>query len=107
MMSVLVRFRTCLVACALFAFAGAAAAAPARSLRFDQLNVEHGLAQESILAIAQDGDGFMWFGSQTGLSRFDGYRVTTYRNEVGNPRTLANNWVRVLYVDRTGRLWIG
>jgi signal transduction histidine kinase/ligand-binding sensor domain-containing protein/CheY-like chemotaxis protein/HPt (histidine-containing phosphotransfer) domain-containing protein len=87
--------------------AGGADAAPARSLRFEQLSVEHGLAQESILAIAQDGDGFMWFGSQTGLSRFDGYRVTTYRNEVGDPRSLVNNWVRVLYVDRSGRLWIG
>jgi signal transduction histidine kinase/ligand-binding sensor domain-containing protein/CheY-like chemotaxis protein/HPt (histidine-containing phosphotransfer) domain-containing protein len=87
--------------------AGAASAAPARSLRFEQLNVEHGLAQESILSIVQDGDGFMWFGSQSGLSRFDGYRVTTYRNEVGNLRSLANNWVRVLHVDRTGRLWIG
>jgi ligand-binding sensor domain-containing protein len=87
--------------------AGAAVAAPARSLRFEQLSVEHGLAQESILAIVQDGDGFMWFGSQTGLSRFDGYRVTTYRNEVGDPRSLANNWVRVLHVDRAGRLWIG
>ena len=87
--------------------AGAALAAPARSLRFEQLSVEQGLAQESILAIVQDGDGFMWFGSQAGLSRFDGYRVTTYRNDVGNPRSLVNNWVRVLHVDRAGRLWIG
>jgi signal transduction histidine kinase/ligand-binding sensor domain-containing protein/CheY-like chemotaxis protein/HPt (histidine-containing phosphotransfer) domain-containing protein len=86
---------------------GAAQAAPARSLRFEQLSVEHGLAQESILSIVQDSDGFMWLGSQTGLSRFDGYRVTTYRNEVGNARSLANNWVRVLHVDRSGRLWIG
>jgi signal transduction histidine kinase/ligand-binding sensor domain-containing protein/HPt (histidine-containing phosphotransfer) domain-containing protein len=87
--------------------AGGAGAAPARSLRFEQLSVEHGLAQESTLAIAQDGDGFMWFGSQTGLSRFDGYRVTTYRNEVGNPHSLVNNWVRVLHVDSSGRIWIG
>jgi signal transduction histidine kinase/ligand-binding sensor domain-containing protein/DNA-binding response OmpR family regulator/HPt (histidine-containing phosphotransfer) domain-containing protein len=87
--------------------AGAVCAAPARSLRFEQLSVEDGLAQESILSIVQDADGFMWFGSQTGLSRFDGYRVTTYRNEVGNSRSLVNNWVRVLHVDRTGRLWIG
>ncbi len=92
-----------LLCCAL----GAALAAPARSLRFEQLSVEHGLAQESILSIVQDGDGFMWLGSQSGLSRFDGYRVITYRNEVGNLRSLANNWVRVLYLDRSGRLWIG
>jgi signal transduction histidine kinase/ligand-binding sensor domain-containing protein/CheY-like chemotaxis protein/HPt (histidine-containing phosphotransfer) domain-containing protein len=82
-------------------------AAPARTLRFEHLSVEQGLAQESVLAIVQDGAGFMWFGSQAGLSRFDGYRVTTYRNAIGDPRSLANNWVRVLHVDRGGRLWIG
>jgi ligand-binding sensor domain-containing protein len=49
----------------------------------------------------------MWFGTQSGLSRYDGYRVTNYRNAINDPNTLANNWVRVLYVDRKGRLWIG
>jgi signal transduction histidine kinase/ligand-binding sensor domain-containing protein/DNA-binding response OmpR family regulator len=102
----LFRFR-CLLLLLCVLLAGAVAAQPARSLRFEQLSVEHGLAQESILSIVQDGDGFMWFGSQTGLSRFDGYRVTTYRNQVGNPRTMINSWVRVLHVDRAGRLWLG
>ncbi|MFL6672390.1 MAG: two-component regulator propeller domain-containing protein [Massilia sp.] len=86
---------------------GAQAAAPAPTLRFEHLSVEDGLAQESVLSIVQDSDGFMWFGSQNGLSRFDGYRFTNYRNTVGDPRTLANNWVRVLLVDRKGRLWVG
>lgn len=84
-----------------------AAASPPRSLRFEQLSVEDGLAQESILAVVQDRDGFMWFGSQSGLSRFDGYRVVTWHNEVGDPKSLVNNWVRVLHVDRQGRIWIG
>ncbi|MFM2085804.1 MAG: hypothetical protein RLZZ237_673, partial [Pseudomonadota bacterium] len=42
-----------------------AQAAPARNLRFDQLSVENGLAQESVLSIAQDPQGFMWFGGQS------------------------------------------
>ncbi|WP_409030415.1 two-component regulator propeller domain-containing protein [Janthinobacterium sp. CG_23.3] len=90
--------------------AGAAApagAAPARSLRFEQLSVEHGLAQETVLAIAQDRQGFMWFGSQAGLSRYDGYRVTTYKSSGADPRSLAADWVRVLHVDPSGRLWVG
>jgi signal transduction histidine kinase/ligand-binding sensor domain-containing protein/DNA-binding NarL/FixJ family response regulator len=82
-------------------------AAPARTLRFEQLSVEQGLAQESVLAIAQDTEGFMWFGSQAGLSRFDGYRVTVFKNAPSDARTLVDNWVRVLHVDRGGRLWIG
>ena len=84
-----------------------AQAAPARTLRFEHLSVDQGLAQESVLAAAQDSDGFMWFGTQAGLSRFDGYRVITYRNNVADSRSLANNWVKVLYVDRSGRMWVG
>jgi signal transduction histidine kinase/ligand-binding sensor domain-containing protein/CheY-like chemotaxis protein len=92
--------------CMLLPAAGAFAA-PAATLRFEHLSVEEGLGQESVLAIVQDPDGFMWFGTQSGLSRYDGYRFTNYRNVVGDPKTLANNWVRVLYVDRKGRMWIG
>lgn len=91
----------------LVAAAAPARAAPAPTLRFEHLSVDDGLAQESVLAIVQDPDGFMWFGTQSGLSRYDGYRFTNYRNVVGDSRTLNNNWVRVLYVDRKGRLWIG
>ncbi len=84
-----------------------ARAAPAPTLRFEHLSVEDGLPQESVLAIVQDAEGFMWFGTQSGLSRYDGYRFINYRNVVGDARTLANNWVRVLHVDAQGRLWIG
>ena len=97
--------RTALLACLLGHTP--AGATPARTLRFEHLSVEDGLAQESVLAIVQDNDGFMWLGSQTGLSRFDGYKVIVYRNVIGDARTLVNNWVRVLHLDRQGRLWIG
>jgi signal transduction histidine kinase/ligand-binding sensor domain-containing protein/CheY-like chemotaxis protein len=84
-----------------------ASAAPAPTLRFEHLSVEDGLAQESVLAMAQDRDGFMWFGTQNGLSRFDGYRFVNFRSVAGDPTTLGSNWVRVLHVDKKGRLWIG
>ncbi len=84
-----------------------ALATPPRTLRFEQLDVDDGLAQESVLAIMQDRQGFMWFGSQAGLSRFDGYKVTVYRNIVGDQRSLAENWVGVLHLDPRGRMWVG
>jgi signal transduction histidine kinase/ligand-binding sensor domain-containing protein/CheY-like chemotaxis protein len=102
------RARLALLLLALACAVGAArAAAPPPTLRFEHLSVEDGMAQESVLSIAQDRDGFMWFGSQTGLSRFDGYRFINYRNAVGDPGSLGNNWVRVLYVDPRGRMWLG
>ena len=92
------------LACAL---ALPALAAPPRTLRFEQLDVEDGLAQESVLAIVQDHQGFMWFGSQAGLSRFDGYKMTVYRNVAGDPRSMAENWVGALHIDPKGRMWVG
>ncbi|WP_230522474.1 hybrid sensor histidine kinase/response regulator [Janthinobacterium sp. EB271-G4-7A] len=86
---------------------GPAAAAPAPTLRFDQLSVDQGLAQESVLAIAQDRQGYMWFGSQSGLSRYDGYRMVVYKNIEGDKTSLADNWVGELHVDSQGQLWVG
>ena len=93
----------------LWVVGGAAAWAgpPPRTLRFEQLSVEHGLAQESVLAIAQDKQGFIWLGTQAGLTRFDGYRTVTYKSAVSDPRSLADNWVRVLHLDPSGQLWVG
>ncbi|HBF49757.1 MAG TPA: hypothetical protein DDX04_04565, partial [Massilia sp.] len=61
-------------------FAHAAHANALRNLRFERLSIEHGLTQESVLTILQDRQGYMWFGTQAGLNRYDGYRITTYRN---------------------------
>ena len=91
----------------LLAGARLAHAAPEPTLRFEHLSVQDGLPQETVLSIAQDRDGFMWFGTQSGVSRFDGYRFINYRNEIGKPDSLANNWVRVLHIDRHGQLWLG
>src|SRR4051812_43794589 len=62
--------RHALVCLLLLCCASALAQAP-HSLRFEQLGVEQGLAQESVSAAVQDRQGFMWFGSQAGLSRYD------------------------------------
>ncbi|MEO8619598.1 MAG: two-component regulator propeller domain-containing protein [bacterium] len=58
-------------------------------------------------AITQDSRGFMWFGTNTGLSRYDGYRMVTYRNQRGDARTLGDNTVWAIHEDRQGVLWLG
>ena len=108
------RFRFAVLPVALLLWAGAAAplapataAAPSRSLRFAHLSVENGLAQESVLAIVQDQQGFIWLGTQAGLTRFDGYRTITYKSAVSDPHGLIDNWVRALHIDAAGRMWVG
>ncbi|HYC89829.1 MAG TPA: two-component regulator propeller domain-containing protein [Thermoanaerobaculia bacterium] len=67
--------------------------------------VEDGLPQDSVQTIAQTADGFLWFGTQEGLVRFDGARFTVYDSSTV-PQLTAHN-VTSLYRDRAGTLWIG
>lgn len=88
--------------------AGAAAlAAPPKTLRFEHLGVDQGLAQESATAIVQDRSGFIWIGSQAGLARFDGYTAVVYRNRPDDDSSLSDNYVTVLRADDDGWLWVG
>jgi len=85
----------------------ASSAVPPSILRFEQLGQAQGLTT-GVVTIAQDRQGFMWFGGSTGfLSRYDGYRITTYKNSPGDPYSLGHGSVRGLYVDDKGRLWVG
>jgi signal transduction histidine kinase/ligand-binding sensor domain-containing protein len=49
----------------------------------------------------------MWFGTQGGLNKYNGYEFTVYQHDPNDPATIASNNVLVLYEDRQGILWIG
>ena len=81
-------------------------AAP-RSLRFERLGSDSGLTQQSVLNILQDRYGFIWFGTQAGLHRYDGYRMTVYQNDPNDPGSLPDNYVLASFQDARGVLWFG
>ncbi|HUR79942.1 MAG TPA: two-component regulator propeller domain-containing protein, partial [Thermoanaerobaculia bacterium] len=58
-------------------------------------------------AIAQDARGFLWFGTQGGLVRYDGAEWRVFKANPNDPKTLAGNYVRALLAARDGRLWVG
>lgn len=74
---------------------------------FQHWGTEQGLSHGIVTALAQDGDGFIWVGTQGGLSRWDGYRFKNYQQDSNNPRSLPDSFVAVLHTDRRGRLWVG
>jgi ligand-binding sensor domain-containing protein/signal transduction histidine kinase len=84
-----------------------AAADPASTIRFDRITGEDGLSQNVVLTIAQDRRGFMWFGTEDGLNKYNGYTFTIYKHDPDNPTTLSDNFVSVIYEDRAGDLWVG
>lgn len=75
-------------------------------LKVDRLTLEHGLSQSTIMSIAQDQEGFMWFGTIDGLNKFDGYKFTIYRNNPADSNSLADDWITAKYPDREGTLWV-
>ncbi len=76
-------------------------------IRFVRLSVGGEFFRSRVPTIAQDRYGFLWFGTDDGLYRYDGYNLKPYRREPGNPNSLSDDTVRVVYCDRAGILWIG
>ena len=64
--------------------------------------------RSAVYAIAQDSLGFIWAGTDGGLVRYDGVRSQTFRWEEGNPRSICNEHINVLFYDAPkGTLWVG
>ena len=85
----------------------AAVRAQAPTPRFTSLTAEQGLSHNAVRCILQDSQGFMWFGTQDGLNRYDGYTFTIYRHRRSDPNSLSSNVITALYQDRAGTLWVG
>ncbi|MBL7996336.1 response regulator [bacterium] len=74
---------------------------------FERITIEQGLSQSSINCIIQDSRGFMWFGTQDGLNRYDGYDFMVYKRSSVDTFTLSSNWITSLFEDVSGSIWIG
>jgi len=73
---------------------------------FDRIGLQNGLSQGSIRCMYQDRQGYLWFGTQDGLNRYDGYGFKVYRNSADDPQSLPNNSISSIVEDRRGNLWI-
>lgn len=69
--------------------------------------VEHGLSSSMVTDVHQDRSGFIWVGSQDGLSRFDGVKFKIYRHDKRDSSGIVNDWLRTLFEDRSGSMYIG
>ncbi len=79
----------------------------APEVRFTHLSAEKGLSQSTVNAIVQDRRGFMWFGTQDGLNRYDGFEFTVFRNNPSDTSSISDNYIWCLLEDPEGSLWAG
>ena len=77
-----------------------------QNIKFEHISVEDGLSHGSVFCIIQDTQGFMWFGTEDGLNKYDGYKVTVYRHVPADSSTLSSSSIRDIYEDQSGTLWI-
>ncbi|MCP4348175.1 MAG: hypothetical protein GY795_21950 [Desulfobacterales bacterium] len=76
-------------------------------ISFGRITTEHGLPHNTVRAIVQDQQGFIWIGTRDGLARYDGIAFKVYKHDRDNPNSITDNHVRGIIVDPSGILWVG
>ena len=75
-------------------------------VQFKHLSADDGLSNNQVYTILQDHKGFMWFGTEDGLNKYDGTGFTIYRNNVADSLSLSYNNVKQIFEDSDQNLWI-
>jgi ligand-binding sensor domain-containing protein/signal transduction histidine kinase/DNA-binding response OmpR family regulator len=78
-----------------------------KNIHFRNLTIENGLSQNSVMAITQDRQQFLWFGTKHGLNRYDGHQFKVYRNIPNVAGSISSNEIQCIYTDAQGVLWVG
>jgi ligand-binding sensor domain-containing protein/DNA-binding CsgD family transcriptional regulator len=78
-----------------------------QNFTFGHLTINQELSNNTIYAIAEDRDGFLWFGSRDGLNKYDGYEFTVFKSDPTDSLSLPGNNIQALFAHPNGDLWIG
>lgn len=78
-----------------------------QDVRFQHINVDNGLSQNSITSMIQDSQGFIWFGTEYGLNKYDGNKVEIFVPEGGKKGSITGNAIWSILEDSKGRIWVG
>jgi len=81
--------------------------AKVRNILFSRIGVKDGLTQGAVNSIVQDTQGYIWFGTQEGIIRYDGHEMVVYEHDFEQSGSLSSDWVWTLLVDSSGDLWVG
>lgn len=76
------------------------------NFHFNQISTKDGLSQNTVRAVLEDKQGFIWAGTLDGLNRYDGYGIKVYKPELNNPYSLVDHRIKEVFQGKNGYLWI-
>ena len=76
-------------------------------VRFQHLTIADGLSLSSVYCVHRDAKGYMWFGTEDGLNRFDGYHFKVFRSNSQDKNSIVYKWIEYIHEDSRGDLWFG
>jgi signal transduction histidine kinase/ligand-binding sensor domain-containing protein/DNA-binding response OmpR family regulator len=77
-----------------------------RNFNFAHLDIHNGLSHNQVNCIFKDSRGFMWFGTMSGLNRYDGYTFKVFRHDPDDSSSINDSYINSIKEDHQGRLWI-
>lgn len=78
----------------------------AKEYMFRHIEADEGLSNSQVNTILQDSRGYMWFGTSSGLNRYDGFQMKVYRSNRQDIRSLPDSYIRDIREDAEGNLWV-
>jgi ligand-binding sensor domain-containing protein len=74
--------------------------------RFTRLDVNQGLSHNQVKTVLKDKEGFVWFGTNSGLNRYDGYTLKVFRNQPGDTSSIIGSEINEIFEGPEGKIWI-
>src|SRR6187402_592467 len=74
--------------------------------QFSRLNIDNGLSNNRVTCIYKDTKGFMWFGTKSGLNRYDGYRFKVFKHDINNHYSINDDYINSITTGPDNKLWI-
>ena len=74
--------------------------------QFSTVNFSNGLSNNHITSLYKDPRGFMWFGTMSGLDRYDGYEFKVFRHDQHDPHSIGDNFIEQIFEGPEGKMWV-
>jgi len=99
------RYRSLTLLCALL-FISISLKAQHDQFQFSRLDIDNGLSHNQVTCIMKDSKGFMWFGTLSGLNKYDGYKFKIFKHSSGDTTTINDDFIVSITEGPDNKIWV-